>query len=40
MSGYVDAGYAVVLVTVAGYATWVLRREKKLGSAPSRRRDR
>lgn len=30
MTGYVEAGYAVILVTLAGYSTLVVRRHRSL----------
>ncbi len=40
MSGYVDAGYAVVLVCLAGYAVRVVVRERSLSAQRDRRERR
>jgi len=39
MSGYVEAGYAVVGVTLSAYATWILYRSRSITRAVNPTRD-
>ncbi|HMC42790.1 MAG TPA: hypothetical protein VKI20_07245 [Acidimicrobiales bacterium] len=39
MNGYVAAGYLVTFVTLASYATWVVRRGRQLAHARRREED-